>query len=52
MTDFEGKSHTQHLFNFLQQKNLNESMGQLYRAACLAETIPVSIATVNQAVSA
>ena len=51
MTDFEGKSPSD-LLNFLQQKNLNEDMGQLYKLACVAVTIPVSTASVERSFSA
>lgn len=51
MADFEGKSPTD-LLDFLQQRNLSESMGQLYTFACLAVTIPVSTASVERTFSA
>jgi len=46
MDDFAGKSPTD-LLDFLQQKNLSESMGQLYTFVCLVVTIPVSTASVE-----
>lgn len=51
MDDFAGKSPTD-LLTFLQQKQLNESMGQLYKLVCLAVTIPVSTASVERTFSA
>ncbi|XP_049573527.1 zinc finger MYM-type protein 1 isoform X1 [Syngnathus scovelli] len=51
MDDFVGKSPTD-LLDFLQQKNLNESMGQLYTFVCLAVTIPVSAASFEGTFSA
>ena len=51
MTDFEGKSPAD-LLDFLLQKELRESMGQLYTLACLAVTIPVSTASVERSFSA
>lgn len=51
MDDFAGKSPTD-LLDFLQQKNLNESMGQLYTFVCLAVTIPMSTASVERTFSA
>ena len=46
MTDFEGKSPAD-LPDFLRNKELSESLGQLYALACLAVTIPVSNASVE-----
>ncbi|XP_077450922.1 uncharacterized protein LOC144069402 [Stigmatopora argus] len=51
MDDFAGKSPTD-VLDFLQQKNLSESMGQLYTLVCLAVTIPVSTASVERTFSA
>ncbi|XP_077444502.1 zinc finger MYM-type protein 1-like isoform X2 [Stigmatopora argus] len=50
MDDFAGKSPTD-LLDFLQQKNLSESMGQLYTLVCLAVTIPVSTASFERTFS-
>ncbi|KAM9342344.1 zinc finger MYM-type protein 1-like [Pholidichthys leucotaenia] len=41
MTDFEGKCPTD-LLDFLQKKNLSESMQQLYTLVCLVVTMPLS----------
>ncbi len=49
--DFAGKSPTD-LLDFLQQKNLSESLVQLYTLVCLAVTIPVSTASVKRTFSA
>lgn len=46
MADFRGKKPAE-LLDFLQRKNLSETMGQLYTLACLALTVPVST-PVNQ----
>ncbi|KAK9531029.1 hypothetical protein VZT92_010482 [Zoarces viviparus] len=51
MTGFEGKSPAD-LLAFLQQKDLVESMRQLYTLACLAVTIPISTASVEWTFSA
>lgn len=51
MDDFAGKSPT-NLLDFLQQKNLSESMEQLSTFVCLAVTIPVSTASVERTFSA
>ena len=51
MTDFEGKSPSD-LLDFLNQKNLNGDMGQLYTLACVTVTIPVSTASVERSFSA
>jgi hypothetical protein len=56
MTDFEGKRRSAKvradLLALLQQKDLCGSMCQLYALACLAVTIPVSTASVEQTFSA
>ena len=39
-------------FDFLRNKELSESLGQLYALACLAVTIPVSNASVERSFSA
>lgn len=46
MADFRGKKPAE-LLDFLQRKNLSETMGQLYTLACLALPVPVST-PVNQ----
>ncbi|GAB1597398.1 uncharacterized protein LOC115225801 isoform X1 [Argonauta hians] len=51
MDDFAGKSPTD-LLHFLQQKDLSQSMGQLYTLVCLAVTIPISTASVERTFSA
>ncbi|KAG2460693.1 ZMYM1 protein, partial [Polypterus senegalus] len=51
MEDFAGKSPID-LLDFLHQKNLNESMGQLFTLVYLAVTIPVYTASVERTFSA
>ncbi|XP_054626214.1 zinc finger MYM-type protein 1-like [Dunckerocampus dactyliophorus] len=51
MLDFKGKCPTE-VLDFLHQKNLSESMPQLYRLACLTVTMPMSTATLQPTCSA
>lgn len=51
MTNFEGKNPVE-ILDFLNQKNLGESMRQLYALSCLAVTIPVSTASIEWTFSA
>ena len=51
MADFAGKSPAD-LLRFLLQKELSESLHQLYKLTCLAVTVPVSTASVERSFSA
>ncbi|XP_077458673.1 uncharacterized protein LOC144075488 [Stigmatopora argus] len=51
LTQSQGKSPTD-LIDFLQQKNLSESMGRLYTLVGVTVTIPVSTASVERTFSA